>query len=105
MKSIKAENRPNLASLVNNCINIDLDICIVPFNRKAILIGQQPKSPARDERVAFLSSLGTHSFYVKEAWRNYVAHGRTRYDEEAAHEIVTNVRGFMAKIARSVLPL
>lgn len=68
-------------------------------------IGQQPKSPARDERVAFLSSLGTHSFYVKEAWRNYVAHGRTRYDEEAAHEIVTNVRGFMAKIARSVLPL
>ena len=66
-------------------------------------LSQQPKTTARDEQLAFYSLMASHFFYVKEAWRNFVSHGRRHYDEREAREIVDNVRGFMAKVAESIL--
>ena len=67
-------------------------------------LSQQPKTTARDEQLAFYSLMASHFFYVKEAWRNFVSHGRRHYDEREAREIVDNVRGFMSKVAESILP-
>ena len=36
---------------------------------------------------------------VKDAWRNYTAHARGKYDGQEAELMLRNVRGFMQKLA------
>jgi hypothetical protein len=36
---------------------------------------------------------------VKDAWRNYTAHLRGKYDDQEAEDMLANVRGFMQKLA------
>ena len=67
-------------------------------------LSQTPKTAERDAQLAFYSQMASHVFYVKEAWRNFVSHGRSHYSKDDARAISDNVRGFMAKIAKSVLP-
>jgi hypothetical protein len=47
----------------------------------------------------FYSQVASHFGILKDAWRNYTAHARGRYDEEEAWDILRNVRGFMQKLA------
>ncbi len=63
------------------------------------IASNQPKTPARDAELQFGSSASSHFFGIKEAWRNYVMHGRSTYDEEAARLIADNVRAILKALA------
>lgn len=54
---------------------------------------------ATKEEIAWWSDVATHFRYLKNAWRNYAAHGKEKYDEERAMRIYHNVRDFMIEIA------
>jgi len=47
----------------------------------------------------FYSEAATHFRFVKNSWRNYVAHGKEHYDEERAGKILRSVGDFMRDIA------
>lgn len=52
----------------------------------------------KDDRE-FYSQCASHFRVFKDAWRNYTAHARGRYDAQQALEMFNNVRGFMQKLA------
>jgi len=59
----------------------------------------QPKTPALDVQIKWAARAATQFFVIREAWRNYVMHGRERYDEEEAKAVVTAVRDIMRAVA------
>lgn len=63
-------------------------------------LDQDPNRPAnwKGERE-FWSQSASHFRVVKDAWRNYTAHARGKYDEQEALDMLGNVRGFMQKLA------
>jgi hypothetical protein len=66
-------------------------------------IGEMDKDPNRPanwkaERE-FWSQCVSHFRIVKDAWRNYTAHARGKYDEQEALDMLGNVRGFLQKLA------
>ena len=63
-------------------------------------IDQQPNRPStwRDDRE-FYSQCASHFRIFKDAWRNYTAHARGKYDEQEALDLIGNVRSFMQKLA------
>ena len=66
-------------------------------------IREMDKDPMRppnwkDERE-FYSQCASHFRLMKDAWRNYTAHARGRYDSREALDMLDNVRGFMQKLA------
>jgi hypothetical protein len=72
------------------------------INRTEKAIGDIDKDPSRpanwkDERE-FYSQCASHFRIVKDAWRNYSAHARGKYDEQEALDMLGNVRGFMQKL-------
>jgi hypothetical protein len=52
----------------------------------------------KDDRE-FYSQCASHFRVLKDAWRNYTAHARGKYDEGDAESILRNVRDFMQKLA------
>jgi hypothetical protein len=58
-----------------------------------------PKTPEKDERLQWLSESAKEFFYFKDGWRNYVAHGRSRYDGPQALSTLEHVRTFMGRLA------
>jgi hypothetical protein len=59
-----------------------------------------PNRPADwKDQQEFFSAAATHFMFIKDAWRNYVAHARGKSTEEEAERIFTNVRGFMQRLA------
>jgi hypothetical protein len=58
-----------------------------------------PKTAEKDERVQWLSEAAKEFFYFKDGWRNYVAHGRSRYDGSQALSAFEHVRTFMQRLA------
>jgi hypothetical protein len=57
------------------------------------------KDPGSMDRKQFLSEVALHFLFIKEAWRNHVAHGRARYSEEMAREVFGHVKSFMKHLA------
>lgn len=55
--------------------------------------------PQKDERKQPYSDAAAYLMLVKDAWRNEVAHAGRMYSEEQAHQIFTNVKGFMQNLA------
>jgi hypothetical protein len=53
------------------------------------------KGMPKNERMQFLAEAAKEFFYFKDAWRNYVAHGRGNYDEHQAASVLDHVRVFM----------
>jgi hypothetical protein len=51
------------------------------------------------DQQEFFSGAATHFMFIKDAWRNYVTHGRDKSTEEEAEKILGNVRGFMQRLA------
>jgi hypothetical protein len=51
------------------------------------------------EDQEFYSQAASHFMVVKDAWRNYTAHMRGRYEEDEARRIMDNVCGFMGKLS------
>jgi hypothetical protein len=66
-------------------------------------IGEIDKAPNRptnwrDDRE-FYSQCASHFRVIKDAWRNYTAHARGKYDADECSDILTGVRAFMQKLA------
>lgn len=59
-------------------------------------------SDNRKELQEFYSQAVSHLGIAKDAWRNYTAHVRGKYDEQEAADIMTGVRAFMQKLAEQV---
>jgi hypothetical protein len=47
----------------------------------------------------FYSQAASHFGVLKDAWRNYTAHTRGKFDEGEAEAVLRNVRGFMQKLS------
>lgn len=57
---------------------------------------QLPRNhPQRDELLSFYSGCAAQFRFLKDAWRNHVAHIRERYSGSDAHTILIHTRDFM----------
>lgn len=65
---------------------------------EAMKNGHHTRTATKDE-TDWYSEAATHFRYIKDAWRNYAAHGKKRYDERQAQKIYENVRDFMWQLA------
>lgn len=54
---------------------------------------------AKDARLQFLSEAAKEFFYFKDGWRNYVSHGRSKYDEHQALGVLEHVRALMTHLS------
>jgi hypothetical protein len=68
-------------------------------NKTIATLGNQPNSLNRSQELTFYASVGMQFNYIKDAWRNHVAHGRERYDEGQALSIMIHVREFIQGLA------
>jgi hypothetical protein len=59
----------------------------------------QNRLPEWKNDMEFYSQAAVHFMFVKDAWRNHVAHARVKYGDEDATKILENVRGFMRTLA------
>lgn len=57
------------------------------------------KSTHGKENQQWCSEVAAQFRYIKDAWRNYAAHGHERYDKERAMEIYNATRGLMRQVA------
>ena len=55
--------------------------------------------PDCKEQHEFFSQAASNFSVLKDAWRNYTAHARGKYDEQEASDILMSVRAFMAKLS------
>lgn len=55
--------------------------------------------PDYKDQQEFYAQAASHFGVLKDAWRNYTAHARGRYDEDEAEAILRNVGGFMKRLA------
>ena len=59
-----------------------------------------PNKPADwKDQQEFFSGAATQFMFVKDAWRNYVAHARDKCTEDEAERIFSSVRSFMQRLA------
>ena len=58
-----------------------------------------PKSPQKSERLKFLSEAAKEFTYFKDGWRNYVSHGRSKYDEPQSLSAINHVITFMINLS------
>lgn len=52
------------------------------------------------EQQEFYAQTASHFGIFKDAWRNYTAHARGKYDEQEALDILNSVRAFMQKLSQ-----
>jgi hypothetical protein len=69
-------------------------------NAKILDLERIKRDPAKEAELKHLSETTTHMLAIKDAWRNYVAHGKESYDERRAFFILQHVMEFMKTIAR-----
>jgi len=71
-------------------------------------IREMHKEPAWKDRLdykeqqEFYAQAASHFGIFKDAWRNYTAHARGKYDEQEAESIFRSVRAFMQKLATRI---
>jgi hypothetical protein len=47
----------------------------------------------------FYAQAASHFAVLKDAWRNYTMHGRSKYEQDEAERIFENVKGFMQTLS------
>jgi hypothetical protein len=60
----------------------------------------KPKTHVSDRRIQRLAESLANFELIKEAWRNYSSHGREKYDERRARNIINHVELFMQSLVR-----
>ena len=93
-----------LAARVNVAFARDIELLnwgeiIKSIDKRLKEIEQTPKTASRDQQLQFATAASSHFFAIKEAWRNYVMHGRSTYDEVEARTIAQAVRSIMVALA------
>lgn len=55
--------------------------------------------PDCKEQQEFYAQCASHFGIIKDAWRNYTAHARGKYDDQEASDVFVAVRAFMHRLA------
>ena len=73
---------------------------IEQIEKKIREMGADPNRGAtwKDDQE-FYAQAASYVMVIKDAWRNYTAHARGKYDEQEAEMILRNVQAFMQKLA------
>jgi hypothetical protein len=58
-----------------------------------------PRSQAKDEILTFYSEAASQFRYLKDAWRNHVAHLRQDYDKREADGVLSHTQEFMEHLS------
>jgi hypothetical protein len=61
-------------------------------------IGQQPKSQQKIDDEKFYGAATSHLYFVKNAWRNHVAHARDSYSDDEAVKILSHTLEFIESL-------
>jgi hypothetical protein len=62
-------------------------------------IGVQPKSVQKIEEEKFFGAATSHLYFVKNAWRNHVAHTRENYSDDQAIRILSRTEEFIESLS------
>ena len=60
----------------------------------------QDRAPDWREQQEFYSQCASHFMLLKDAWRNYTAHGRGKFTEDEAELILKGVYGLMHRLSK-----
>jgi hypothetical protein len=61
-------------------------------------LGQQPKSQQKLDEEKFFGAATSHLYFVKNAWRNHVAHARDSYNDDEALKILIHTFDFIESL-------
>jgi hypothetical protein len=61
-------------------------------------IGQQPKSQQKIDEEKFFGGVVSHLYFVKNAWRNHVAHARDSYSDDEAVKVLSHTLEFIESL-------
>jgi hypothetical protein len=61
-------------------------------------LGNQPKSQQKMEDEKFFGNAASALYFVKNAWRNHVAHGRDSYSDDEAFKIMQHTVQFIESL-------
>jgi hypothetical protein len=60
----------------------------------------RPVGPKKEQELQFFSDMADHCEYMKDIWRNEMAHTRRFYEEREALGVINRVREFSRKLAK-----
>jgi hypothetical protein len=61
-------------------------------------LGDQPKSETKVADEKFFGEAATHFYFIKNAWRNHVVHGRDSYGDGEAEKIMQHTADFVQSL-------
>jgi hypothetical protein len=61
-------------------------------------LGQQPKSQQKIDDETFFGAATSHLYFVKNAWRNHVAHARGSYSDDESVRILLRTQEFIESL-------
>jgi hypothetical protein len=61
-------------------------------------LGQQPKSQQKSDDEKFFGAATSHLYFVKNAWRNHVAHMRDSYSDDEAAKVMQHSLEFIESL-------
>lgn len=77
---------------------------IIDQVEKQIKVKQQlPKGASKDEELKYCSQAATHFRYFKDAYRIFVAHARSTYDDEEALSIMEHTIEFLKGLSIKIM--
>lgn len=77
----------------------DMEAILREAEAKLKVLKNQRRSAKRDRAIKYLAETSAHFGFIKDAWRKHSAHGRERYDERKAKNLMNHVEAFMRMLA------
>ncbi|SRR6266478_308709 len=78
----------------------DWNKIITEIRNKIIEVRKKPVGPKKEEALQFYSQSADHCEYMKDIWRNELAHTRRFYDKSEALGVINRVRDFIQMLAK-----
>lgn len=78
------------------------DQIITQINLKIAVARQLPRDATREKQLQVYSEASQHCLFMKDIWRNTVAHARKSYIEKEAVATMERVRDFMQFLAKGM---
>jgi hypothetical protein len=70
--------------------------------RLTVLDSLVKQKAAWKKKRQFYAEAAKEFMHFKDAWRNYAAHGRDKYDEERSAKIIRHTRSFMQHLTSRI---
>lgn len=97
-----------LAANIPVTMSKDIDVAcwgdfIGAIDKQLMHLRNTPHTSERDKRLQFFSEARMKFACFKDAWRNFVAHGRQSYDADSAFAVLSETSAFVEKLAQEGL--